>query len=414
MKTENVLTSQIMKNPEILFHDNYSLKDNDFIVSENKMIINTIKLCLSDGLDVNIITLMKKNKELSAKTLSDYNGVPTDANWQFYHDRLLEKSKIRKLGYLASLINDGIKSKHESNKLMQQVDEILGDIGNSCQKSKILGIKELMHNYINDVEDKYKRVQAGEDCLCGIRTGFEQLDSLMLGLQKDHFIIIGARPSAGKTACLINMASHIAFKEKKNVGFITTESSSNQITSRLVAGEARIDPKAMRTGYVNKSSMGSIINLADKIHDKAFYVYDSPNAKLSEVKYIGKRMKELYDIDVLFVDYIQNIQNDNTRIPKHEQIEQISRELKHLNRQLEIPVVTAAQISRDSQNREPHLADLRGSGQIEQDADDVIFIHHEEEEEQERSYLIVSKGRDTGTGKIEVDFIKKYVKFQDK
>lgn len=419
MNNENILTAQIMQDHDIIYHDDYLLDESDFKDAQNRLILNTIKECLHDNLNIDLITLKRKNNNIEASRLAQYKDIPTTGNWKYYHDLVYEDLNKSKLKNLANHITDSLKQEKDIKDILKHIDDSLADIGKINQKSKILDIKEMMTDYITKIEDKYTRIQKGEDFLTGIRTGYKQLDELMLGLQKDHFIIIGARPSTGKTAIMLNIASHIAFKEKKKVGFISTESSSFQMISRVVSSSANVDNKKIQMGMTDKKTMDNIMNLSVNICDKDFYMYDSPNAKLGEVKLICKRLVDVYNVDVIFIDYLQNIQNENKKIPKHEQVEEISRDLKQVNRQLKIPIVCAAQLTRDTQNREPELNSFRYSGQIEQDADDVIFIHHDINKEDDgteiiKSWLLVKKGRDTGTGNVPVTFIKKYIKFAER
>lgn len=240
------------------------------------------------------------------------------------------------------------------------------------------------------------------------------------GFQKSEFIVIGARPSVGKTALALCMAMHIAVKEKIPAAFFSLEMSDMQLMIRMISSEARIPSEKLRTGLLKMSDFQSIQDAAGHIYDSPLYIVDLPNMKLLDLRAMARQLKTQYDIQILFIDYISLISSENTYIPRHEQIAEVSRSLKSLARELNIPVVALSQVRRDAEGKKPNLADLRESGSIEQDADVVMFLHRERLSSKEAgdqgidTELIVAKQRNGPIGDIELIFLPRFAQFANK
>jgi replicative DNA helicase len=233
--------------------------------------------------------------------------------------------------------------------------------------------------------------------------------------------VIGARPSVGKTALALTMAANMAIHNKFPVGFFTLEMSSMALMQRMLASEARIRSNSLRSGFLKPSDFHKLTEAASKIYEAPLYIEDTPSLRLLDLRALARRMRHQFNVSIIFIDYLTLITSENRELARHEQIAEISRSLKALARELDIPVVALSQVRRESEGKQPNLADLRESGSIEQDADVVIFLHRErlsadDQEELPRNIetdLIVAKQRNGPVGSMKIAFIPEYTKFEN-
>jgi replicative DNA helicase len=273
-------------------------------------------------------------------------------------------------------------------------------------KRTVAAIEKLYHN---------------QDDYTGIPTGFTELDNMTSGFQNSEFIVIGARPSVGKTALALTMATNISVAHKVAAGFFSLEMSDMALMQRMVAAEARISSQTIRTGMLKQSDFANLTSAAGRIYEAPLWISDAPSMRLLDLRAQARRMVSQHGVRIIFVDYISLISNENMDLPRHEQIAEISRSLKALARELNIPVVALSQVSRDTEGKRPMLSNIRESGSIEQDADVVIFLHRERNLEQATTEaldviptdLIVAKQRNGPVGTIKVAFIPRYTKFDN-
>jgi replicative DNA helicase len=241
------------------------------------------------------------------------------------------------------------------------------------------------------------------------------------GFQNSEFIVIGARPSVGKTAFALSMAANIAIGRKIPVGVFTLEMSDMALMQRLIASEARIASQVIRTGMLRTSDFANLTNAASRIYDSPLWISDTPGMRLLDLRAQARRMVGQHGVRIIIVDYLTLITNENAELARHEQIADISRSLKALARELEIPVIALSQVSRDTEGKRPMLSNIRESGSIEQDADVVLFLHRERNLEKEstetlnvvETELIVAKQRNGPVGTIQIAFIPRYTKFEN-
>jgi len=285
-------------------------------------------------------------------------------------------------------------------------------------------IKDVLLSTFNKIEEVYKTKQP----LTGISTGFDKLDAMTTGFQPSDFIVIGARPSVGKTALALNMASHIANKDRKPVAFFSLEMPLTALGNRLVSSEAQVDGNKLRSGYLTREDFIGIRDALGKIVDMPLYIIDVPNMKYQDLRSQARKLRAKEGVEIIFVDYLGLIGHDNYSLPRHEQISEISRSLKGLARELKIPIVVLCQLNREMERTglgmPPTLANLRDSGSIEQDADLVMFLHKPSkkakkgEEELPKDYsegypteLHIAKQRNGPIGVIELMLQAKYTRF---
>ena len=278
-------------------------------------------------------------------------------------------------------------------------------------------VKELVGPIIENIEKVYKNKKE----LVGIPSGLTELDSMTYGFQKSEMIIIGARPSMGKTALALSMIQHIAIEKRIPTAFFSLEMSNVQVMQRLLSQEARLSGDRIRTGSLKLEHFQRLQDAAGRIYLSPLWIDDTPNMKLLELRSTARRLKAQNKVEIIFIDYIGLIQNENSHLPRHEQIGEVSRSLKSLARELKIPVVVLSQVGRQSEGNKPTLADLRDSGSIEQDADVIMFLHRDRVEtsgEGEKpltipTQLLLSKQRNGPTGTANITFIPRYAKFEN-
>jgi replicative DNA helicase len=255
---------------------------------------------------------------------------------------------------------------------------------------------------------------ASRGALTGIPTGFEGLDALTNGLQNQAFIVIGARPGSGKTSIALNMTS-AAVRAGRAVGFFSAEMSAPQIIKRIVADWSSTDHRRIISGIMGERDRRAIAESLEGICQSRIFFNDSPSINLKDLVSDAKRMRRKDKIDILFVDYLSLITNDRKQLPRHEQVAEISKSMKGLARELNIPVVVLSQLTREAQGERPKLSQLRDSGSVEQDSDMVILLHqigYEDESKQiMRLNLIVEKNRSGAVGDIPMSFKPAHMRF---
>lgn len=341
--------------------------------------------------------------------------VPTSSNVEYYANIVREQSIRRELIRLSSqVIADAHDETKESRAVLEEAQNKIFALTDLDQTQNIINMAELIPGTINVIQTHYNN----RDAYTGIPSGFVKLDTMTSGFQNSELIIIGARPSMGKTALALSMAQFIAVEKKIATGFFSLEMPYQQIGQRLLSQESRISAGKLRSGMLKLDDFTKLQEAAARCYEAPLYIVDTPNMKLLDLRAMARRMKTIYDVKIIFIDYITLITSENTMIPRHEQIAEISRSLKSLARELNIPIVALSQVRRDSEGREPNLADLRESGSIEQDADVVMFIHRDRNQNDGsdcvEAKLLLAKQRNGPIGSVEIIFIPQYTKFENK
>ena len=280
-------------------------------------------------------------------------------------------------------------------------------------------MSDIIPETIKLIDTRYKN----KNSFSGIPSGFTDLDSMTSGFQNSEMIIIGARPSMGKTALALSMIQNIAIERKIPCGFFSLEMSRLQIGQRLLSQVARVQGTKLRNGMLKIEDFKKLQDAGGECYDAPLYIVDVPNMKLLDLRAMARRMRVNQKVEIIFIDYIGLITSENTDAPVYEQQSAISKSLKSLARELDIPIVVLCQVARTAEGNEPGLAELRGSGSIEQDADMVMFIHGDRNKNkssnegydpvQDRK-LIVAKQRNGPIGDVDVLFLSSYTKFENK
>jgi replicative DNA helicase len=400
------------------------LRAGDFYKNAHKKVFQAIIGLFNKGEAIDLITLtdeLKTSGELEASGGAGYistltSSVPTSANVEYYA-RIVQGASIRRtlLKVASEIIADAYEETQDSRTIIEEAERKIFDVTDRQQGGSYLGANEIIVKTIEAIEKLYHT----KENYTGVPTGFSDLDNLTSGFQNSEFIVLGARPSIGKTALALTMASNIAIRQKRSVGFFTLEMSSKALMQRIVAAEARIDSTKLRTGLLRPADFHSLQEAAGRIYEAPLFIDDTPNIKLLDLRAQARRMKSQKDIEILFIDYIGLVEAEKRDIPRHEQVAEISRSLKSLARELDIPVLALSQVGRQSEGKAPSLADLRESGSLEQDADVVMFLHRERFERDNRespnnveTELIVAKQRNGPVDTVRVAFIPRYTKFE--
>jgi replicative DNA helicase len=401
------------------------LRPDDFYKGSHNKIFQGILNLSNRGEAVDLITL---SEELKSNGIIDECGgaayisrltsmVPTSANVEYYAKLVHACSIRRKLAKIASKIiafsfDDTVDVRYTIEEAEKEIFELI-DTGHS---GSYISIKEIIPKTIDAIEKLYHT----KESYTGVPTGFPELDNLTKGFQPSELIIIGARPSVGKTALALTMAANISIKYKKPVGFFTLEMSGQALAQRLVSSEARLDFSRLRSGLLRPADFHNLTEAAGKIYEAPLYIEDTPNIRLLDMRALARRMRSKQRVEIIFIDYLTLIRSENSGIPRHEQIAEISRSLKALARELDIPIVALSQVKREVQGGRPTLADIRESGSIEQDADVVIFLHRkmkidrdaQEEVTDIETELSIAKQRNGPVGILKIAFIPRYTKFE--
>jgi replicative DNA helicase len=363
------------------------------------------------GVKPDYLSLAKALPKMNAADIADIGrAVGSAGNIGFYERELSEawtREKLRRLGMV-------LQEKRGVDELLATVERELVEISGVGGKRAVSNVADLMLDFINLVEKRYN--SHGE--MPGIRTGVNALDACCLGLQPSLLYIIGARPSQGKSALMLNIAAHIAYKEKRKVGLLSLESGMNEIISRLVASMGRVSAGRIKSGVLSAADLQGVLEAGGRIADGFLYAWDQPNAKLTDVVSTCRQMVRKHGCEVLFLDYAQIVRVPGA-IDRRAAAEETSMTMKELARELEVPIVMAAQLKRDADGRRPTFADFQWTSQFEQDADVAVLIQHiyktnsDDPYQIESSWLLADKVRDGQKTAIPITFQQEYVTFTD-
>ncbi|MBQ1629746.1 MAG: replicative DNA helicase [Treponema sp.] len=342
--------------------------------------------------------------------------VPSSANIDYYVDIILDCASRRDLIKLASELRaSAFDDTKEAKVLLETAEKKVFDLADHSATAQIWTMQTVVNETVRLIEQRFRN----NSQLTGIPSGIAKLDTMTSGFQKSELIIIGARPSIGKTAFALSMMQEIAVERKIPCGFFSLEMSRQSIGQRLLSQVSRIQSGKIRKGMLAMPDLQKIQDAAGKCYNAPLYISDVPNMPLLDLRASARRMVSNQDVKIIFIDYIGLISVENPSQNTWENISEISRSLKALARELDIPIVALSQVARDAEGQEPNLAQLRGSGSIEQDADVVLFLHRDrkimdEENLVQPAKCIVAKQRNGATGDIEMVFFPQYTKFENK
>jgi len=349
------------------------------------------------------------------------DSVPTTAHTESYFKIVLDKALLRNLIAAATdIVKTCYDQEGELDELLDIAETSIFNIAEKRVKESFIPIRTT----ISGVVDKIEKLSKSKRFVTGVPTGFTDLDRLTSGLQESELVVLASRPSMGKTALALNIAEHVALDSDKKmpVAIFSLETSANQLVQRMICSRAKIDGQRVRRGYISgKDDWPKINEAAGELYEAPIYVNDAPALSVLELRAIARRLKSTYDIRLVVVDYLQLLRGIARRYDNRQQeISDMSRALKALARELDVPVLLLSQLNREVENRpnkRPQLSDLRESGAIEQDADVVLLLvrpdYYDPDDRPGVAELIVAKQRNGPVGKIELSFIKEYTRFED-
>ena len=410
------------------------LRDTDFYREAHRVIFNAMLELYNKNEAVDMITvteILKRDNKLEdvggiAYVTSLANAVPTAANVTYHASIIEEKSILRQLVSVPPQIASmGYEANDDVKNIIDSAESKILEISNRKKTADFTPINEI-------VLDSFKSIEAlmgNKNGLTGLPTGFEDLDNLTSGLHGSDFIILAARPSMGKTAFALNVVQNVAIRAAKKVGgapktvaFFSLEMSKEQLVQRMLCAEANIDSQRLRIGELRDEDWAMLINTADTLSSANIYIDDTAGITAMDMRSRARRLKAEHGLDLIVVDYLQLMQGSgkkNNSGDRQQEVSEISRSLKALARELDVPVIALSQLSRSVEARQvkrPMLSDLRESGSLEQDADIVAFLYREdyynpETENKNITELIIAKHRNGPVDTVNLFFHKQYTKF---
>ena len=403
-----------------------TLKEDAFYREDNKAIYQAILNLYNKSEPIDIITL--KDELESMNKFEQVGGfeylanlpekVPTTANVQKYIKIVEEKSILRNLIKTANeIIELGYDPTEDVEDIMDGAERKIFDIMQSKNQKGYTPIKDALIESVMTLEQLYNRKQS----ITGISTGFIQLDYKTAGLHGSELILIAARPAMGKTAFALNLATNAALRSNVPVAIFSLEMSKDQLVTRILASEAMVDSNKIRTGKLDEDDWEKIANTIGPLSESEIYIDDTPGISVMEIRTKCRKLKMEKNIGLVVIDYLQLIQGSNKRASgsREQEIAEISRSLKIMAKELNVPVIALSQLSRAVEQRPDHrpmLSDLRESGSIEQDADIVMFLYRDdyynkESEKKDIAEVIIAKQRSGTIGPVELLWMGNYTKF---
>ncbi len=402
------------------------LKVEDFYRDSHQKIYRVIRDLYDLGKAVDIIIL---NEELVRRDLFDSVGgnetlvsiiesVPHAAHAKYYADIVRQKAISRELIETANeILHEGYSNNFTANELLQSAEKKIFAIAEEQSSGETVDIKDVIVTAMDRI------VAKGEDrhAVSGVATGYYDLDEITGGFQGTQLIILAARPSMGKTALALNICEHVICELNKGVLFVSLEMGELELVDRLLSSRARVDGHKLRTGKgLGQQDLAQLGRAYNELHKAPLFIDSTPARNSLQITANARRLKLRKDVGLIVVDYIQLVDADESRDSRQEQIAKISRRLKQLARELNVPVIALSQLNRAVENREdrrPRMADLRESGAIEQDADLVLLLHRPEyydpNDQPGVAELIIAKNRAGATDTVKFAFLKNLTRFEN-
>ena len=423
---EKALLGAIILKPETMHDVSVSIYPESFYADKHGEIYRAILEVFTKGDPIDLLSIttkLKNNQQLERIGGASYltelvETVPAAGNAHYYSEQVQNKSTLRGLIHAADDIAEmGYSDPENIDETLDQAEKKVYGVTNntSIQKFKTIG------SSLTEAWERFEHLSANQDEKRGVPTGFGALDNILAGLQKSDLIILAARPSMGKTTFALDLARNASVQYGAQVGIFSLEMSDQQLVDRMLAAEAGVDSWKLRTGKLNTDQEFEAVQSAmTKLSEAPIHIDDQPGTNILKMRSAARRLKNEHGLDLLIVDYLQLMNPTSSKASDSmvQQVTEISRSLKLLARELDVPVMALSQLSRAVEQRggKPRLSDLRDSGSIEQDADVVMFIHREDKinKESERpniAEIMVEKHRNGPVGSCELYFDGQHVRF---
>lgn len=404
----------------------YKLSEDSFYKPAHRKIFDAMRSLYEENKAIDVITLTDKLKmagELeraggAAYITSLLNVVSSASNIDQYVAILHEKAILRNLIAISSdIAAECYDADIDVNNLIDRVEKRVFDISQKRIDSDFVPIGNLVKDSVMTVQNLYNK----KTLLTGLSSGYKDLDERLSGLQRSDLLVMAARPSMGKTSLALGIAENVGVVDKKAVAIFSLEMSKEQLVMRMLCSLARINAHKVRRGFLGESDFPELVKAAGKLSAAPIYIDDTPGISVMELRAKARRLKLKSKVELIIIDYLQLIQGTSRRAENRQQeISDISRALKALARELDVPVIVLSQLNRAVESRQDHkpqLSDLRESGAIEQDADVVLMLmrreYYDREDSPGTADIIIAKQRNGPTGEIRMAFKEEYTRFED-
>lgn len=427
LEAEQSVLGSILIDPESFTAIADIITSDDFFLEEHRSIYTAMRSLFMKNREIDPVILINT---LVEDGIYDKSGgtqyvrliaqvVPTSANVREYAKIMRDKATLRRLiGVCSEISEEAYTEQGEVDGIVDRAEKRMFDIAQKRDTKNFVHIRDL-------VSEVYKRLELiinDKDSTSGTPTGFSGLDSVLVGMGKGDLVLIGARPGMGKTSFALNIAANVAKSTKKTVAIFSLEMSGEQLASRLLSSEALVDSYALRSGKLNDSDWEKLSHAAEELAECELLVDDTTGLTITQMK---AKLRRTRNLGLVIIDYLQLMQSDKKTDNRVQEVSDISRNLKIMGKELGVPVICCAQLSRSPESRtgssgkRPMLSDLRESGAIEQDADVVIFLYNDEyynldkkgDDENVIAEVIVAKNRHGATRTVKMSWVPKYTKF---
>ena len=426
IEAEQAVLGAMLLKPDAVTTAAEELSADDFYRETHRLIFEAMMELKERTEPVDLVTLTEQLKKadklakiggIPALSLIA-NSVPTAANVH-YHARIVhEKAQLRSLINAATEIaGAAYESADEVEDIMDSAEKRILQVASGKRSKDFVPLQDILLDTLEQIDLRYNN----KGSITGLPTGFTELDHLTAGLQKSDLILVAARPSMGKTAFTLNIAAHVVLRAKEPVAFFSLEMSKEQLVQRLLCSEGRIDSQRLRVGELEEKEWGDLIDTANRLSAAPLYIDDTPGITVMELRSKARRLKAEHGLSLIIIDYLQLMQGRGNKSGdnRQQEISEISRSLKALARELNVPVIALSQLSRSVESRQikrPMLSDLRESGSLEQDADIVMFLYREdyydpETENKNITEVIIAKHRNGPVDTVDLTFLKQFTKF---
>ena len=429
-EAEQAIIGAIFIEPNALITAAEVLQPEDFYRQAHQHIFRAMVMMNEQGKALDVVTV---SETLTSQGLiEDIGGisyltdlavsVPTAANVGYYIEIVEEKALLRRLINTATQIaTSGFANEETVEALVDDAERRILEVAHRKNVGQFKNITDVLSEAYDNIELLSNR----EGDITGLPTGFKELDRMTAGFQRNDLIIVAARPSVGKTAFALNIAQNTAIKTNETVAIFSLEMGASQLINRMLCAEGNIDAQNMRTGKLNDEEWRKLALAISTLSSTNIFIDDSPGIRVNEIRSKCRRLKQEHGLGMIVIDYLQLIQGSGIGGGENRQqeVSEISRTLKQLARELEVPVIALSQLSRgveQRQDKRPMMSDIRESGSIEQDADIVAFLYREDYYDREAAdedngtiEIIIAKQRNGPVGTVQLAFVKEYNKFVD-
>ncbi|HET7618711.1 MAG TPA: replicative DNA helicase [Vicinamibacterales bacterium] len=431
LEAEKSVLGAILIRNEAFNHAAELIDSRDFFRDAHRRIFEKMIALSERGDAIDLVTL---NEELArageleevggpAYIASLADGVPRSANVEHYARIVKEKSTLRTLIHSANrILTSAYEAEQDADLILDDAEKRIFEIAEDRIREGFVPLRDLVQSSFTTIE----KLQQHKGLVTGVPSGFIDLDEMTSGLQPSDLILVAARPSMGKTSFVLNIAQHVGIQTDMTVGFFSLEMSKEQLFMRMLTSEARIDAHRFRSGYLNEKDYGRLSHALGTLAEARVFIDDSASIGVLEMRAKARRLKAEHGLNLLIIDYIQLMQGRGRFESRQQELSSISRSLKGLAKELQVPIIALSQLSRAPETRSDHrpqLSDLRESGALEQDADLVMFIYRDEQyrdaegnpntESEGIAEIIVGKQRNGPTGVVKLAFIKEHTRFEN-